>query len=89
MSCMKRKKEEKIKYTKIKYTIGFIILAITLYFISINEFRPDKLACIKNPPISDETFLYKGKLYFKIPNKILNLINLKKFGIKNLYCEYI
>ena len=76
MSCMKKKKKKE----KIKYTIGFIILAITLYFISTIEFKPNKLACVKNSTVADKRFLYKDKLYFKIP---------KKFGITNMYCEYV
>ena len=75
---------------KIKYTIGFIILTITLYFISTkNELRPTKIPCMKNPTvlsydgtattsIISRQFLYKGELYIKMPNKI---------GIKNLYCK--
>ena len=73
MSCMKRKKKEKIKYT-----ISFNVLAITLYFISTIEFRPKKIACMKNSTVTSRQFLYKGELYIKIP---------KKLGITNLYCK--
>ena len=70
---MKKKKKEKIKYT-----ISFIVLAITLYFISTIEFRPNKLVCLYST-VADRQVLYEGKLYFKIP---------KKFAITNLYCKY-
>ena len=77
MKKLSKKKNKKIN-EKIKYTIGFIILAITLYFISTIEFRPKKIACMKNSTVTSRQFLYKGELYIKIP---------KKLGITNLYCK--
>ena len=61
MKKLSKKKNEKIN-EKIKYTIGFIILAITLYFISTIEFRPNKIACMKNSTVTGKQFLYKDKL---------------------------